>query len=73
MVVTVDSFSSDDSTVCVLKEKDIAEKDQVKSRTLLSSVPISTSTNPIMLEIKDLEGNVSRPSKKEEPPKVLHP
>ena len=73
MVVTVDSFSSDDSTVCVLKEKDSAEKDQVKNWTVLSSIPISVSTNPIMLEIKDLEGNIPRPSKKEELPNVLHP
>jgi hypothetical protein len=68
MVHTLDSFSSDDSTVCVLKEKDLEKALTNLTRKTLSSPKLST----MALEVKDIEGDVSRPSIKQEQPKLLH-
>ena len=69
MVRILYSFSSDDSTVCALDDEKETEEDQFTTKTLLLP-QISSST---MIEIKDIEGNITRPPKKEEPPQVLHP
>jgi hypothetical protein len=67
MVRILHSLSSDDSTVCTLIEKDAGEE-QFTTQRSLSHISIST-----MVEIRDIEGNITRPKKKEEPPQVLHP
>ena len=66
------SYSSDDSTVSVCS---LPEKDAVEDRfTRNSSASLSSdilSTN--MVDVKDIEGNIIRPTKKDEIPKVIHP
>ena len=74
------SFSSDsDSTVCASNEKEHdplqlipMEGDTVDEKFMMrdSASQLSIST---LVEVKDLEGNVTRTPQNEEPPQVLHP
>jgi hypothetical protein len=65
MVETQTSFCSDDSTICGLIEEDILEEQMEK---------ITIGPPSIVIEVRDIESNFSRPSsKKDEEPRLLHP
>jgi hypothetical protein len=65
MVETRSSFCSDDSTICGLIEEDTLQQSMEK---------ITACPSSIVIEVRDIESNFTRPSsKKEEEPKLLHP
>jgi hypothetical protein len=72
MVIEVDSFS-DDSTVCVLNEKDTKEYRIVSSQ--LSSKQSGPQSGNMVIEVKDIEKNIHRSPAKpvaEPEPNLIH-
>jgi hypothetical protein len=72
MVIEVDSFS-DDSTICLLNEKDTKDYRIVASQ--VSPKPSGPQSGNMVIEVKDIEQNMHRSPAKavEEPePNLIH-